>query len=398
MSYELNQLGLRDVLATGGEGTLYAIPRRPTHTAKVYHPSSRTEHRARKIEFMTRKKVTGTLSKMVAWPEDAILECGKIIGFTMTRFDAKPLESLLSNDECFKVDWKIRVKIVLRLSTIVAGLHAAGIVVGDLHPSNFGFTSDGNVVMFDLDSVQVRDGARLYPCIVAHDDSRPPELAGVDLSATAGALNMKTDDYMLASAIFRILIGCHPYAGVRISSMASSCSGSLSKAVLNGDFVFETNPNAAPKYAALYETVGELRPLFRRAFVEGSKDPGMRPTAIEFVRAITSLSEEKVSRCSVHGSYPFRLGKCPFCSVQQISTLVPSVKRSASKSLVQPSQVPANGSSGTEAASIVLKIVGILGLIGLAVAAVIFIIAILSHILGALLAIAILVGLFSAAN
>lgn len=412
MPYELGALRLTDVIAKGGEGTLYALPAMPGHAAKIYHENARTEHRARKIEFMTGKRVAGQLANSVAWPEDAIVDQGRTVGFTMARFKARPLDELLSNDACFKTDWKVRVRAAQRLSMVVAGLHDAGIVIGDLHPSNFGFLPDGDVVMYDLDSVQVRDGARLFPTTVAHDDARPPELAGVDLAATPGALTQETDDYMLACAVFRVLMGCHPFAGVRTASAASSCSGSLSKAVMDADFVFEKNPKAAPRYAAPYETVGGLRPLFRKAFVEGSKDPFRRPTAVEFAQALSGLLAEQTSRCPVHGSYPSRLGKCPFCSVQQVEApaplpvaLAPQAKAPAAPATANAAQAAGNvgggngaSASGAETALAVLKVLGCVALVMLAIAVIAIIVANIQYILGAIFVIAFCWALISAAD
>ncbi|MBQ9042254.1 MAG: hypothetical protein IJ111_05495 [Eggerthellaceae bacterium] len=319
---ELSTLKLtaEGILKRGGEGSIYRIPG-SNQLAKVYHPAARTDYRAKKVERMTRLKVTGGMSGAVAWPDEPITDNGKTVGFTMAKLDAKPLNRLLSNDECFKVDWCKRLKIVRSAAVTVASLHSAGVVVGDCHADNFGYTDSGGTVLYDADSLQLSDGRRLFPCTVAHDDCRPPEIANVDLSAKS-ALNERTDNYMLANLIFRILMGAHPYSGVRTSGSASSVSGAISSTVKKGEFAYETNPSAVPQYAAPYDVVGCLKPLFKCCFVNGAKDPSARPAALEWVQAIDKLSSEKMGHCAKHGSYPARMGSCPFCKAK-----APTVKR-----------------------------------------------------------------------
>lgn len=308
------------ILKLGGEGSICAIAG-SNQLAKIYHEAARTDLRAKKVERMTQLKVTGDLASMIAWPVEAITDSGKTIGFTMARLEANPLNKLLSNDECFKVDWQKRLKIVRSVAITVASLHSADVVVGDCHADNYGYTDSGSTVLYDADSLQLSDGRRLFPCTVAHDDCRPPEIANIDLSAKS-ALNEQTDNYMLANLIFRILIGAHPYSGVRTSGSASSVSGAISSTVKKGEFVYEKDPSSVPLYAAPYDVVGNLKPLFKRCFIGGAKDPLARPTALEWVQAIDKLSSEKVGHCAKHGSYPARMGSCPFCKAK-----VPTVKR-----------------------------------------------------------------------
>ena len=348
---ELKTLKLTDnaVLKKGGEGTIYRVPE-SNQLAKVYHPAARTDFRAKKVERMTSLKVTGGMSGAVAWPDEPITDNGKTVGFIMTELDANPLNKLLSNDECFKVDWQKRLKIVRSVSVTVASLHSAGVIVGDCHADNFGYTDSGGTVLYDADSLQLSDGRRLFPCTVAHDDCRPPEIANVDLSAKS-ALNEQTDNYMLANLIFRILMGAHPYSGVRTSGSASSVSGATSSTVKKGEFAYETNPSSVPQYAAPYDVVGCLKPLFKRCFVGGAQDPSARPTAMEWVQAIDKLAGEKMGRCGKHGSYPSRMGSCPFCKAK-----APTVKRPKQAiAVTTPIPVPA-APAGNAAAAVAVSV------------------------------------------
>ena len=271
---------------------------------------------------MVKKHVTGGFAKSIAWPEEAIMEGQRAVGFTMKELKGAPLNTLLSNDECFKVPWDIRLRICSNVALLVDALHRAGVVFGDLHADNLAFLPSGDVYLYDADSLQISFGDRTFHCTVAHHDCRPPELDGVNLSATP-KLNKATDNYMLANLIFRLLMGSHPFPG--INAGVASTTSTNSPRVNDGDFVFELRPDEAPAYSAPYEVVGrDLRALFKRAFVKGANDSGARPEPNEWATAIGKLLYEKMARCPTHGPYPKRVGNCPFCKAK-----APSYKLSA---------------------------------------------------------------------
>lgn len=343
---ELRDMKLTEthIVKEGGEGTIYSIPGNPL-LAKVYHPEVRTDLREKKIERMVELKVTGDMAGSIAWPCDAITENGKAIGFTMPKLDALPLGSLLSNDECFNFDWLTRLKIVRNIAATVAVLHAHGIVVGDLHAENFGFRADGGTVLYDADSLQIRDGRRLFPCTVCHDDCRPPEISHIDLSAKP-SLGEETDSYMLGHLVFRVLLGSHPFPGVPTSGIASSVSGSTSNAMMVGDFTYGQDK---PSYGAPIETAGNLKLLFECCFADGAKNPSARPSALEWVQEIDKLAAERMAHCGKHGSYPARMGSCPFCKATPPTDRRPAGARAAIAQV--PARSPVAGNVAAAAAA-----------------------------------------------
>lgn len=369
------------LLRGGGEGTIYDLGN--GRLAKVYHPALRSDYRSNKVKWLINHRFSGEFARIIAWPDEAITDHGVIVGFTMPKLEANPLAELLNNDNTFAVDWKIRATICRNIAAITTHLHREGIVVGDLHASNFGYDAGtGKVVLYDVDSLQFRDGKRLYLCEVAHDDTRPPELAKIDLSRTE-ALCEDTDNYMLAITVFQLLIGAHPYAGTRAADRASSESGILSRAALEGEFVFETDKSSVPVYAAAYEVTSPAHDLFKRCFIEGASDPNARPSALEWENILAEMAREEMAICQTHGNYPARMSSCPFCEAKS-----PVITTSVCKSTPQPIQQKGGkppGSASTSpndsALGIVAKIVlGILAVVvGITLLPVILVFAVLDE-------------------
>jgi len=162
--------------------------------------------------------------------------------------------------------------------------HHLMLVVGDINPSNFLADARGRVALIDLDSVQMTtpDG-QSYPCPVGSPYYTPPELIGLGKKLGQVRRTQEHDRFGLAAIIFQLLFnGCHPFAAV-----GNDCTP-LDR-IRAGDWPYTNGspyrpPPSAPPFRALPQAI---QTICTRTFIEGHRDPKVRPTAEDWVEALT---------------------------------------------------------------------------------------------------------------
>ena len=101
------------------------------------------------------------------------------------------------------------VAVFRELHSIVEGLHASRVVIGDFNDGNVLFTpSSRQVTLIDADSMQFGG----YPCPVGHERFLDPRLYGVDLSS-APRFDDGSDWYAFSVLLFQSLLSVHPFGG-----------------------------------------------------------------------------------------------------------------------------------------------------------------------------------------
>ena len=111
----------------------------------------------------------------------------------------------------------------------------------------------------------------------------PAELIGLGKKLGQVRRTQKHDRFGLAAIIFQLLFdGCHPFAAV-----GNDCTP-LDR-IRAGDWPYTNGslyrpPPSAPPFRALPQA---MQTIFTRTFVEGHWDPTARPTAEEWVEALT---------------------------------------------------------------------------------------------------------------
>ncbi len=217
-----------------------------------------------------------------------------------------------------QADWRMVVRAALNTARAFAVLHQAGHLVGDVNHGGVRISPDATVRLIDTDSFQVSHQGRTFLCEVGVQDFTPPELQGKAFKQVTRTANH--DNFGLAVLIFQMLMnGRHPFAG----RYSGSGEMPIEKAIPEFRYAYSSNaaamkmqppPLTPPAAAASPEVAG----LWERAFGSGGAKPGGRPTAQEWVQALTKL-ESGFVRCSQRSSHFYfgGYGSCPWCPIER---------------------------------------------------------------------------------
>ena len=310
------------LLGSGGEADVFLVERRPDLAEKRWR--NPTLAQARKLSVMLAHPPEGATFEghvNLAWPTSAVRNAaGVVIGFRMPAVDLErclPVFTAYNPDarreRLVGITWRHLVRTSRNLASVVAALHRAGYVVGDLNESNVLVDRRALVTILDCDSIQVADPAtgEVHHCGVARPEFLAPELAGRDLSATSRRLT--SDRFALAVMVFLLLReGVHPYAGIW---RGRGEPPDLSARMRGRRFphVPLTRMRPPPGSLRLRGLGLGFRLLFLRAFVLGPLVRSARPAASAWEAALTRL-ESRLQECPRSASHVHRRGtKCPWC-------------------------------------------------------------------------------------
>lgn len=162
-------------------------------------------------------------------------------------------------------------------------IHRAGYVIGDVNQRNALVNDQGQVMIIDCDSMQVKDpdNNKTYLCTVGRGEYTPPELL---LNPSSGAERTQNHDcFGLTVLIFQLLMrGLHPY------QIAAPCAETTVDKIKYGTFPYKGpgNTQHIPDIAHQFKEdwsrmKPSLRRRFREAFVLDYDSP--RPSAAEWV-------------------------------------------------------------------------------------------------------------------
>jgi hypothetical protein len=320
------RLQLGETVGGGGEATVYRVLDYPESLAKIYEPAPR-DGQERKLAWMqTNPPDDPTLAQghtSIAWPLDLLYDRrNHFIGYLM-RFIRNAVSLLevfnprLRAQTLPTFDARYLHRTARNLAVALDALHARGYVVGDLNESNVMVTPTAMVTLIDTDSFQVRvrhfGRTVTYPCPVGKPEYTPPELQGRPLSDTRQY--PEHDCFGLAVLIFQLLMeGSHPF---RAQWMGSGDPPPIEEKIRQGAFPYMPSPplpvappRNLPGLDILYPPVADL---VRRAFIAGHRDPGQRPTPVEWERAV-SAAEKALVRCPRGHCFSAHLAACPQCT------------------------------------------------------------------------------------
>lgn len=309
------------LLGSGGEAEVFKVAGRPDLAEKRWrHP---TLAQARKLSVMLSHPPEGATFEghvNLAWPTSEVRDTsGVVIGFRMPAVDLErslPVFTAYNPDarreRMTGITWRHLVRTSRNLASVVAALHRAGYVVGDLNESNVLVDRRALVTILDCDSIQVADPAtgEVHHCGVARPEFLAPELAGRDLSATARRLS--SDRFALAVMIFLLLReGVHPYAGIwRGRGEPPDLSARMrGRRFPHVPLTRVTPPPGSLRWRGLDV---RLRLLFIRAFVLGPLFKSARPSASAWEAALARL-ESGLSACPRSQAHVHAGRRCPWC-------------------------------------------------------------------------------------
>lgn len=312
--------------AAGGEGNIHNILDNSSFIAKLYHQDKRTREKERKIETMMQfnQNLPPFLNDFT-WPKEILYDSsGKFAGYIMPKIqNRKSLQEIYIYGNRINT-FEFYVKIALNLCATVNNIHNINQIIGDLNPKNILVNNNAKVIMIDTDSYQIINPSKLYfRCNVAMPEFTAPELQGKHYpSEPLPTFTKESDRFSLAILLFRILMnGAHPFACVSQQSSISqfqpidNIKNGICPYFLETNKGHLTNPPYAPDLS-IFPT--NIKDLFRSAFVDGNKNPSMRPTAKMWHTELTLL-RKNLKVCSRNTNHIFYNQNitCPWCDIEK---------------------------------------------------------------------------------
>lgn len=312
-----DRVSVAELIGKGGEGEVYGIKGHSELAVKIYKTSLRAK-REDKVRAMVGEGLA-VKTDLVAYPCDVVSDRrGNFLGFVMRLVSGyRPVHELYSpkSRQCHfpKADYRFIVHGALNVARAVGKVHQTRCVIGDLNHSGVLVAQDATVALIDADSFQFSLNGKSYPCVVGVPDFTPPELHGKNLASVQRTI--EHDNFGLTIAIFHLLfMGRHPYAG-----RYNGPDISMGDAIAQNRFAYsltrqaETQTTPPPGSLTLDMFPDVISRAFEKAF---GLSPGMRPTALDWIHALSSL-EGSLNHCSKVKThyYPSNVGGCVWCKL-----------------------------------------------------------------------------------
>jgi len=321
-------------LAAGGEGEIYDIIGQPKSVAKIYKTGKATNDKEQKLLRMIHYPPEPEALKQIAWPQDLLYDSSyRFVGFVMSKMslneDLNVIYEPGSSAKYPEMPWKSKITIAKNLCVVLDCVHKADHICGDFNPKNISVDPDaGYVVFLDTDSYHIQDGNITYRCDVGMPEYLPAEVqnkmrgGGTLATAPLPTFSQDTDNFSLAIHIFQLLMnGIHPFACAILPRQQSVTAPQPTEGITKGESPFMQDipgiriPALAPKITIL---TPEIQQLFRRAFVDGHRNPSNRPKPAEWYEALNNLGG-KLVKC---GNVPYHqyfkpLSTCPWCDIEK---------------------------------------------------------------------------------
>jgi DNA-binding helix-hairpin-helix protein with protein kinase domain len=311
--------------AGGGEGDIYEIANAMHLVAKKYKPKRVTTEREQKIIAMLGNPPSAQVIGQFAWPVDMLYENRQFAGYVMPRLQTpRALNDVYVYDDRKGIPWYFYISVAKNLAAVINAAHKIGHVCGDLNPDNISVDQQGVITLLDTDSYHIYDkvNSRTFRCEVGRPEYVPRELQGLHLgSAPLPTYTEETDNFTLAVLIFCLLMnGSHPFACAVTRQSVSASKFQPVGNITKGLFPFmQTQTSLSiPKYAPPITILNdELQELFKRAFVDGHRNPKARPKPDEWYYALDHLNRS-LKKCANDNTHLYYAGlnDCPWCEVE----------------------------------------------------------------------------------
>lgn len=336
----------------GGEATVYRVNGRAGQLAKIYEPAPRANYPHKLGWMLSHPPANPTQAShhpSLAWPTGLLYDGQKnLAGYLMPHIQgAIPVLEVFNPRRRAKIlpgfDRRYLHRAARNLAAAIGALHFSGYVVGDLNESNILVTPSALVTLIDTDSFQVEeqrdDHVVLHSCPVGKVEYTPPELQGQPLAKVQRL--PEQDAFGLGVLIFQLLMGgSHPF---RAQWLAAGDPPPIESRIAQGGFPYTSSPPCPvlpPKNARdLTYLHPELAELVRRCFVDGHREPSLRPAPQAWERAIAE-AEQALVACPRGHYYSNHLPACPHCPA---STAAARPSGSARPDRRAPAQSPGRG-------------------------------------------------------
>lgn len=309
------EVELGAVIGEGGEGVVSTLTHDPHQVVKCLHRPAASDSAGKQRAQRWRAKVRALAAHAATVPDSLRAVCGlpralvveardRVCGFTMPLLKGVPVQRYTNLEARWLADptatWADCIAIARDIAALVARIHAAGFVIGDLNESAFVVNADDHhrVSAVDCDSWQFTHLGQRYRCEVAKQEYLAPECIGRSLSTLVRT--PAHDRFSLAVLITQLVIQRHPF---------SLGSQSILENIRTGLSICDQKP--LPGQLSL--TI--LPATLRRAVIKGiGLDPDQRPTADEWASMLSKLHQRLTTcqRVPEHRYLP-GAGPCPWC-------------------------------------------------------------------------------------
>jgi eukaryotic-like serine/threonine-protein kinase len=323
-------LDLGSRLDEGGEGVVYDVPGTELVAKLLIKPA--TANVADKLASLIQRSPSPRMARLlagqprrVAWPVTTVRLVSRrpaaeqVRGYLMPdmRRWYRPLNYLLRPglraDEFPDARWDTSLAAAASLAGLVAEVHTAGYVIGDLKPENLWADETGNVGISDVDSFQFTGARGMFPCRAQTPDYAAPEC----IIAPDALPDSAADDFVLAVLIYQLLMdGLHPFHGIPADGTRYV---SIDDNIVHGRAAL-VHPESvrpvpgAPPFSALPR---RLRRLFACCFGEaGRAGRKERPAAIDWSGALAAeRTAGRLRTCHIDPRHLYTAERpwCPWC-------------------------------------------------------------------------------------
>ncbi len=322
---EGNSISIGTIVGRGGEAVVYRVIGRPGWLAKIYEPAPRPNYMAKLTWMLDHPPANPTYAlnhASLAWPEGLLYGQGNNLAGYLMPYIQQAVPVLVVFNPRRRVETLAQFnrrylhRAARNLATAAGALHTSGYVVGDLNESNVLVTPSALVTLIDTDSFQVQEthGSQIvtYACPVAKPEYTPPELQGKSLSSTVRS--PEQDAFGLGVLIFQLLMeGNHPF---RAQWLGKGDPPPIEERIALGGFPYTSTPDVPvrpPKYAPDLNLLDPgISELVRRCFIDGHRDPRLRPDSSTWERVIAE-AEKNLLQCPNRHFYSEHLQACPVC-------------------------------------------------------------------------------------
>ncbi|MFM6502446.1 MAG: protein kinase domain-containing protein [Dolichospermum sp.] len=339
-------------IANSGEAKVWRTNQNG-YLAKIYH--SPTSERVQKLAVMIDHPPTEPNSHLhhvsFAWPKSVLKNAqGNFVGFLMPEIKGgKELIDVYNPQRRKKleleIDWRFLHTTALNIASIIAALHEAGYVLGDIKPQNILVNNRALPSIIDTDSFQIKNprNSKVYRCLVGSEGYTPPELMGRDFDIIEQT--EVHDRFRLGVIIYQLLFGGNsPFQGKWTGAGETPEPNEL---IRRGLWVYGANTliTAAARTIPLEIVYPDIQQCFLKCFNDGHKNPNSRPTAREWLEAL-KVGNDNLTICGRVDShyYSRTFGNCYWCdrSTNLGVDIFPGVVKAKPSILVQPTQSQAS--------------------------------------------------------
>jgi hypothetical protein len=362
VSYVFESSGLPLVLGAriggGGAGDVYHIQGQATLCVKIYNSAATAAAAEPKVRAMLANPPdnvsaltrAGTVVVQMTWPQEAVLQNGRFVGFVMPLIDksrswptfelAQPVFRAKNN---LPEHLRFRLLVALNLALVLQGLHLKGHRMIDLKPDNVRVyrwnpsnkhdqPASGYVVLLDTDGFSIaRGNGQRFPADMTTDNYRLPPAIKPDGSWDSAVINnhgVEQDIFAFSVMAFELLNSAlKPIDAVEQAgrSILADTDRDRWMRMERRTYAYGAGGGAqvkAPAHSMHGEFSPKLRDLFDRSFLTPTNPAPLS----EWIAELKRLFESQSNACAVN-EFHWKLGDtCGACAAEKrlkASTVAP---------------------------------------------------------------------------